>query len=537
MKSTHHLRCVALCLLGTAVPAYAQFDPAKVLREPPAVAARFPDPAVSYPTPSLRPDRTDFASHAEVLAFLDETAKAAGGRVQIETIGHSQKGLPVPLAVLTASGRPDPALPTVMVIAQQHGNEPASGEAALALVQQLAGPKAALLSRVNVLVVPRGNADGAERFARATANGIDVNRDHLLLRTPEARAIAAATLKYAPQVVLDLHEFTVAGRWVDKFGAMQKYDALVQPATVGNLNPQIAATAQRGHVDRITAAWTRAGLNSFAYHTTSPDPRDPVVSMGGVQADTGRNTSGLRPAISLLIEVRGVGLGRAHLLRRVHTAVIAGMTAVETAAEQGGALVQLVRTASADIGAQACRGELVVSARHSMTRQRMVFVDAVTGVDKAIEVDWRAAEPLDVQRRRTRPCGYLIAAEQTEALERLRLLGVRMQPVDQATRWSVEGYRVLEESGGRRQDARGAIDDGEGGGIRVLDVALEPEQKVAAPGAWYVDLDQPMGALIAAALEPDSQNSFAANRLLDPARLWRVLQVPPAGAVAPLARP
>ena len=207
MKSTHHLRCVALCLLGTAVPAYAQFDPAKVLREPPAVAARFPDPAVSYPTPSLRPDRTDFASHAEVLAFLDETAKAAGGRVQIETIGHSQKGLPVPLAVLTASGRPDPALPTVMVIAQQHGNEPASGEAALALVQQLAGPKAALLSRVNVLVVPRGNADGAERFARATANGIDVNRDHLLLRTPEARAIALLARAYRPLVVADLHEY------------------------------------------------------------------------------------------------------------------------------------------------------------------------------------------------------------------------------------------------------------------------------------------------------------------------------------------
>ena len=32
----------------------------------------------------------------------------------------------------------------------------------------------------------------------------------------------------APQVVLDLHEFTVAGRWVDKFGAVMRADALLQ---------------------------------------------------------------------------------------------------------------------------------------------------------------------------------------------------------------------------------------------------------------------------------------------------------------------
>jgi hypothetical protein len=77
------------------------------------------------------------------------------------------------------------------------------------------------------------------------------------------------------------------------------------------------------------------GLTSFAYYTTSPDPNDKVVSMGGVQPDTGRNTNGLRPAISLLLEVGGVGFGRAHLLRRVHTAVIAGITVAQVAAEQG----------------------------------------------------------------------------------------------------------------------------------------------------------------------------------------------------------
>jgi murein tripeptide amidase MpaA len=68
-----------------------------------------------------------------------------------------------------------------LILGQQHGNEPAGGEAALALTEQLPKHELDLLAQVNVLVMPRANPDGAQNFVRATANGLDVNRDHLLL--------------------------------------------------------------------------------------------------------------------------------------------------------------------------------------------------------------------------------------------------------------------------------------------------------------------------------------------------------------------
>jgi len=502
---------IGTALALTSALVAAQFNPARVTREPAAVAARFPDPAVRYASPGLREGRSDFPSHAEVLATLDTLA---GRQVRIETLGRSQDGRPMPMAVLARDGHVDPRRPTVLILGQQHGNEPAGGEAALALIAELAGAQSSLLDRVNVLVIPRANPDGAERFIRTTPNGIDVNRDHLLLRTPEARAIAVAMLKYRPQVVLDLHEFTVAGRWVDKFGVMQKYDALLQSASVGNLDPGIGRLAQETYEAQLHRALAARGLSSFAYHTTSPDPADKVVAMGGVQPDTGRNTGGLRPAVSLLIEVRGVGLGRAHLLRRVDTQVVAALEVVRTAARQGPELLAAVRRAEADTTARACRGDLVIEARHSRTRQPMVFVDAVTGADRPLDVDWRAASPLDVQRTRPRPCGYVIAGDQTEALERLRLLGARLQPVELAARWHTERYQITAEGTSQRQDARGAIDDGGEAGIRVLQVQPQRVGYVVPPGSVYVGLDQPLGALIAAALEPDSQSSYVANRVL-----------------------
>ena len=70
------------------------------------------------------------------------------------------------------------------------------------------------------------------------------------------------------------------------------------------------------------------------------------------------------------------------------------------------------------------------------------------------------------------------------------------------------------------------------GSIRVLKVATRPATQRVPAGSFYVSLAQPLAPLISAALEPDSQNSYAANRLLaiEAGQLRRVMQAPPAGA-------
>ena len=59
------------------------------------------------------------------------------------------------------------------------------------------------------------------------------------------------------------------------------------------------------------------------------------------------------------------------------------------------------------------------------------------------------------------------------------------------------------------------------------------EQAVRVPaGGWYVSLAQPLAGLVTAALEPDSQNSYVAARLIElpregtDDRLLRVMQRP-----------
>lgn len=525
------LACAALAgaLAAGGIRAGAQFDPARATPEPPAVAARFPDPPAAYPTPAFAAGRTTLPSHDEAEAFIAAVAARAPQTVTVERVGTSQQGRAMTLVTLAAAGGPSAARPSVLILAQQHGNEPAGGEAALALIDRLAADESALLERVNVYVVPRANPDAADRFGRATASGTDVNRDHLLLQTPEARALAAVSRRVRPDVVVDLHEFTAGDRWIKKYGVVQRYDALLQPATVGNLEPSIGREATRHFLEPVRRRLADEGLHVFTYHTTSPDPADRVVSAGGVQPDTGRNVNGLRQAVSLLIETRGVGLGRAHLARRVHTHVTAALTVVRQAAARGSRLLAVTRAADAAVTAAACTGMLTIAAEHTPTRMPMTFLDAVTGEDRRLVVPWRSADTLRIVRSRPRPCGYLLGAGETAAVERLRLLGIRVTPTTVERRWDVETYRVVAQSAGARQDARGAIDDG--APIALLSVRRVRQRDPVAAGTWFVDLAQPLGTLAAAALEPDSQSSFAASALIAaPDRtLRRVMAAPPAG--------
>jgi hypothetical protein len=156
------------------------------------------------------------------------------------------------------------------------------------------------------------------------------------------------------------------------------------------------------------------------------------------------------------------------------------------------------------------------------------FLDAKTGEPRAIEVDWRSAHQLSIENERARPCGYLIAADQTLAVQRLRDLGVKVTELGvQHQPWAAESYVIANEDTGSRQDARGAISDSQNQ-IRLLKVKTQASKITPSAGTYYVSLNQPLAGLVIAALEPDSQNSFVANRLMvfEENKLMRVMTPP-----------
>ena len=478
-----------------------------------AVAARFSAPPVRYAVPALAPGRATPTSQAELSEWLAKTVAMARPptRIRLRRPGTSQLG--VPIEALHFSRGPD--RPLALLIGQQHGNEPAGAEALLVLARELAeGPLGEVLDKLDVLLLPRANPDGALFDRRLSATKLDINRDHLLLRSPESRAIAWLARPQRPVLVVDSHEYTAVGHYAAKFDALPRADLQFQPATDPNLPAVIDEAAMAWFITPLQAGLELAGLHSDWYHTNAPDPADLRIRMGSWQPDVARNVFGLRHAVSLLVESRGIGLGPWHLGRRVHSQVVALRLVLHQAAQHAQALQALQAQADAQVAAAACHGQLVLQAAATHQQRSLILLDPDTGADKPLQVAWESALQLQPLRSRARPCGYWLASDQDLAVYTLRALGVVVQRLHTDTLLRTQAWVTADDG----PDAQPVVVS------ELRSAALQ-----APAGSHYVAMDQPLANLAAAALEPDTAYSFYSNSLID--RLDAARRV-----VAPLAR-
>lgn len=502
MRHFDFLRWVAALLLacGSAQAADLPYSA--------AVAARFADPERVYSTPGLQPGRDSFTSQAELSQALHSLASGAGAP-RLLPAGRSQRGQPIEaLHFSRGAGRP-----VVLLLGQQHGDEPAGTEALLVVAQDLAaGRGAAVLDHVDVVILPRANPDGADDGTRRGAHGLDINRDHLLLRTPEAQTVAALVRDFKPLVVADLHEYTVVGRYLQKFGAVQRHDLLLQAATAANLPLALQRASESMFRQPLVQALAAQGLRSEWYYTNSTAPGDLRLAMGGAQPDTVRNVQGLRHSVSLLLESRGVGIGRLHIQRRVHSQVVAVQQILRSAAAHAAELVVLRQQLQADVAQSACKGDVTVLAAQTPLTREVLMLDPATGADKALQVEWLSSLELRTLVKRQRPCGYWLAAGADDAVRKLQALGLQIQPITEALELAAEDWQETSRIESARPDVRGSIDDGNR--VRLVQVATRAVTLAAPAGSWYLPLNQPLANLAVAALEPDSPTSYFANRVL-----------------------
>lgn len=175
------------------------------------------------------PEKTDYretSKYADVVAFLDAIDKASD-RVHLTTMGTTNEQRSIPLAVIGAPDSSPQAVRRtgklrVYIQGNIHGGEVEGKESAQVLLRDLAaGKHDDWLQSMVFLIAPIYNADGNERFAlnnrgpqygpmagqgqRPNAQGLDLNRDHMKLDSPEARAVAKLLTDYDPQVAIDLH--------------------------------------------------------------------------------------------------------------------------------------------------------------------------------------------------------------------------------------------------------------------------------------------------------------------------------------------
>jgi hypothetical protein len=152
----------------------------------------------------ISPRVSPLVDHAEVTRRLEALERRAGRFFVVEEIGRSVEGRTI--NHVTVGRGPF----KVLLWSQMHGDEPTATSALFDLFEylhrhQAEDPPRRILDAMTLHVVPMLNPDGAEKFTRRNAQGIDINRDALLLQTPEGRALKALRDRLNPRLGFNLH--------------------------------------------------------------------------------------------------------------------------------------------------------------------------------------------------------------------------------------------------------------------------------------------------------------------------------------------
>lgn len=143
-------------------------------------------------------------THALVEAQVARLVRESQGLITSEVLGRSVEGRAIHHLSVGRGAKP------VLLWSQMHGDEPTATSALVDLCQWLithrADPVVArLLDTLTLHIVPMLNPDGAERFQRRNAQGIDINRDALHLQTPEGQLLKALRDRVEPVIGFNLH--------------------------------------------------------------------------------------------------------------------------------------------------------------------------------------------------------------------------------------------------------------------------------------------------------------------------------------------
>jgi hypothetical protein len=494
-----------------------------------------------------RAERTDFREttrYDEVMELARRLAEASPD-VHLTTFGYTTEGRALPLLVL---GAPDATPASVRATGKTrvylqgniHAGEVPGKEALLILLRRMAaGEYAAWTDSLVLLVAPIYNADGNERVRldnrprqhgpiggmgqRPNAQGLDLNRDHTKLDSPEARSLVGLLNAYDPHVGVDLHTTN---------GTRHAYHLTYSPPLHPNTPGAIDSFLRRSWLPEVTARIKEKRGWDFYYYGNAQ--RTPEGGQGWVTFDHrprfNNSYLGLRNRFAIL----GEAYAYATFQDRVRATLWFVEEILDFAHQNAGTIRDIVEQADLESVAGkdlAVRAELrrspdVTILMGEVDEERNPYSGAVILRRRDVSIPTSMPEygSFSPSETSVAPSAYYVLPEAAAAIERLEAHGVAV--VRYAEARDVDAERFVVDST--------TVADREFQGHRERTVwGRWVRERVSLPeGTAWVSVDQPLGRLAFTLLEPRSDDGFTAWGFLDPeieAGSFPVLRAPHPG--------
>ena len=149
----------------------------------------------------------------------------------------------------------------LFIMAGQHGDERYSRKATERLISYLWRTRAKdFPSNVCIAILPNANPDGSHKNTRRTADGIDMNRDHVTLNSEENRAIHSFIRSWKPNLIIDVHNYPPKRKYLEEKNYVFYHDVLIDAPTNLAIQKRLDQDKLKSLIQDI-----QSDLNQFNY--------------------------------------------------------------------------------------------------------------------------------------------------------------------------------------------------------------------------------------------------------------------------------
>lgn len=285
-------------------------------------------------------------------------------------------------------------------------------------------------------------------------------------------------------------------------------DALISGGINPNIHPDIREQVLENFIPAMGAALEEHDLRWEPYVTngaTDDDPADKVILEEAVtEARTGRNAVGLTQAISFLLETRGIRLADQHFHRRVATQLIKITAILETARDEYEDVLSTVEDAIEDfINSDE---EIVITDSYVRENRTFQLVDINNGSVVDVPIEFIRTTPSVANLTRPRPEAYIIPRTWFDVAEKLEILGLEVERLDNGWNGTVETLTIeTSETDGEQY---------EGTYLNTVTTTSGERDVVLPPGSFRVSTKQKNAALAFIALEPENIDSYVTFNII-----------------------
>ena len=305
--------------------------------------SQWPEYADLFTTPYFTEERTAYqmTTQDQMEAFIDKLDDE-NDNLYVYNAGHSTTyNFPIDAIVVTktdlsgaatleeAAALIDHSKPTIFYRSHVHGSEPASGEAALGILQRLDGALGEeVLDKINLVLVPRNSPDAAYNYTRYLNDGTELNQNLMAADYAETEAYLRVYYLFNPEVVLDGHEFLAPtmGSYIEYDDAMISF----------GFTPHNSVEFQETYRPLSAAVLRELEENGLNYRYYSG-----LVATNGSAAGS-RSHSSLQGNMFVLVETHGIGNGTEGYHRRVVSQVACMQTMMEYVADNADTIRSVV---------------------------------------------------------------------------------------------------------------------------------------------------------------------------------------------------